>query len=88
MRIMKLSEQTKVLDALANNHFNADAMCFDAVCYGSTQSVIKYREEREYIWKVIQSFPPDIIKEYNASLRKIEADKLRAQADAIEKGAK
>lgn len=85
MRRMTIDEQQKVLEALAHNHHSADMMCFDAVCYGSIQSVEKYRDEREYIAAVIKAFPADIRAAYDAGLRKEEANKLRAQADAIER---
>lgn len=85
MRQMTVDEQAKVLAALAQNREGADMMLFDSICYGG--QIEEYRDAKEYIERVIKAFPADIRKAYDAGLRKKEADKLRRQADAIERGA-
>jgi hypothetical protein len=84
MRQMTIDEQREVLGKLAHSKFWADMMCMDAVCYGG--NIEGYRDQREYAQKVIDAFPKDIRDAYTAEMRRTEADKLRAKADAIERG--
>lgn len=83
MRVMTEAEQTKLLKTLANEFFGADMMTFDAICYGG--ALEQYRDARDYIERCIKAVPADIRKAYDKSIKKAEADKLRAQADAIER---
>lgn len=82
MRQMNIEEQTKVLKALARNRSGAEMMLFDSICYGG--QLEEYRDAKEHIEQVIEAFPEDIRKDYDQSLRKSQADKLREQADRIE----
>lgn len=84
MRTMNEAEQRKVLSALATNRFGADMMLFDSICYGG--QLEEYRDAKSYLDRVIQAFPADIRKAYDAEQRKAEADKLRSEADRIERG--
>ena len=86
MRRMTLAEQQKVMEALAHNRHAADMMCFDSICYGGVKEVENYRDQREYVSAVIKAFPADILKAYDAGLRKQKADELRKKADAVERG--
>lgn len=81
---MTIEEQQKVLAALARNRAGADMMLCDAICYGG--QLEQYRDAKNYIERVIEAFPPDIRQAYDADLRKSKADKMRAQADRIERG--
>lgn len=85
MRTMTEAEQTKLLKTLAQHRFAADMMTFDAICYGG--QLEQYRDARNHIEACIKAIPEDIRNAYDASLRKSEADKLRAKADALENGA-
>jgi hypothetical protein len=85
MRQMTIDEQREILGKLVHSRFWADMMCMDAVCYGG--NVEGYRDQREYAKQVIEAFPKDIRDAYDAELRRVKADKLRADADAIERGA-
>lgn len=82
MRIMTEKEQRKLLATLASEFFGADMMTFDAICYGG--ALEQYRDARDYIGRCIKAVPADIRKAYDRELNKIEADELRAKADAIE----
>ena len=84
MRIMTEAEQIKLLKTLASEHFGADMMTFDAICYGG--ALEQYRDARDYIDRCINAVPADIRKAYDKTLKRAEADELRAQADAIEHG--
>lgn len=84
MRRMTVDEQRRVLSTLARNRNGADMMVFDAVCYGG--QLEEYRDARDHIDRVIKAFPADIRKAYDAELRKTRADRLRAEADKIERG--
>ncbi len=83
MRRMTTKEQRHALSVLSREHFNADMMLLDAICYGG--QLEEFRDTKKYIERVIEAFPADIRKTYDA-LRKEKADKLRQEADAIERG--
>lgn len=82
MRQITIEEQRSILKVLVHNQFWADMMCMDTVCYGG--NVELYRDQREYAKAVIGAFPKDVRDAYDAELRKVKADALRAQADEIE----
>lgn len=84
MRTMTENEQRKLLKVLGRERFGADMMLFDAICYGG--QLEEYRDAKNHIERVIKAVPADIRKAFDAEGRRAEADKLRAQADAIERG--
>lgn len=84
MRQMTTKEVQRVLDVLAKERFGADMMLFDSICYGG--QLENYRDAKNHIERVIEAFPADIRKGYDAAKRKAKADAMRAEADAIEAG--
>ena len=83
MRQITIEEQREILKVLARQWSAVDFVKFDAICYGGP--VEKLGEAERYIRRVIDAFPKDVLKAYDQELKKAEADKLRAQADALEK---
>lgn len=73
----------KILDALAQDKFGAEMMSMDAICYGG--DCAKLGEDVRHIERILKAFPKKTIDAYNARLRKEKADKMRAEADAIER---
>lgn len=84
MRALTVAETRKVLTALAHNRQGADMMLFDSICYGG--QLEEYRDAKQYVERVIEAFPKDVRKAYDAELRKEQADELRAKADRVERG--
>lgn len=85
MRTMTSEEQKIVLEALSSALWSASMENMDDVLYGSIQSCEKSGREMRAVERIIKAVPKDIIDAFNKSLRKAKADKLREQADRIEK---
>jgi hypothetical protein len=83
MRQITIEEQRKILDVLHHEAFWSGMMKMDAICYGGP--IEKLGEAERYIHRVIEAFPKDVLESYNKELKKAQADKLRAQADELEK---
>lgn len=86
MRRITLAEQQKLLEVIHRQEFGASMMRADAVCYGGMKEVEKYRDIDEHLISVIKAVPKDVLDAFYAAQRKAEADKLRAQADKVERG--
>lgn len=86
MRQINLKEQKHLLEVLSRQLFYAGISSADEICYGSISSSEKAGNEYRYLAKVMEALPKDIIDAFNQEIRKAEADKLRAKANAIERG--
>lgn len=84
MRRLTIEEQRHILDVLVHQHFGAGMMEMDSICYGGP--VEDFAEAERHLRRAINAFPGDILNEYHKEIRKQQADKLRAEADAIEQG--
>jgi hypothetical protein len=73
MRIMTELEQEKLLKVIASELFGTSMINMDDILYSSVE-------------RIMEAIPSDIREQYNLSLRKAKADKLRKQADMIECG--
>lgn len=86
MRSMTMDEQIKLLNAISKALWAISMENMDDICYGSIKSCEESGKELRAIERVVQAIPKDILNEFNAELRKREADKLRQRTDEIERG--
>ncbi|NGX99139.1 MAG: hypothetical protein G4V63_29235 [Candidatus Afipia apatlaquensis] len=78
------SEQVRtLLEAVARDKFGAEMMQMDAICYGG--DLDKLTDDVRHIERILKAIPKPVVEGYTSLLRKEEADKLRAKADAIER---
>ena len=63
-----------------------DVRAGEAFGYGTPEECRAKSELADAIQRICDAFPPDILQELQTQYRKERADKLRAEADAIERG--
>lgn len=86
MRVMSEPEQARLLKTIASELWGASTVNVDNILYGTWKSCEASGKEYRSVQRIMEAVPSDIRDEYNQSLRKTEADKLREKADAIERG--
>ena len=86
MRALKSNEVKHLLTVLSKQLFNAGLIQMDNICYGSIEECSKSGKEYRFLIAVLDAVPEDVRKQYNAEILKEKANKLREQADKIERG--
>ena len=81
-------ESRTLLQVIYREMFNAGMIAADDLLYGSNQTFSKSDKEYKGLERVFQSIPEHVRNAYAAELRHEQAEKLRAKADALERGEK
>lgn len=83
---MSEAEVLKALTQVARELFGAQLDTADEICYGGVEGARKAGEEERRCQRVWEAFPERVRKSYVQQQRRNAADKLRAEADKIERG--
>ena len=83
---LKEGESRTLLSVLSKEMFAAGLISADDLLYGSTKTFAKTDGEYKGLVRVMEAIPLHVRNAFNAELRKVQADKLRASAERLERG--